>query len=105
MNAFTEDFGPYGVYASGYGRALAGYISSPLQVTLEGQAGDASVGSLVRAALTRLGHYRITLNVSNLITDGDASPRQAAIYIERDSGRIGPIYEAESITPELITSN
>ncbi|MCH7787666.1 MAG: thioredoxin domain-containing protein [Chloroflexi bacterium] len=97
LNAFTGDFGPYGVYASGYGRALAGYISSPLRITLEGQAGDPALITLARAVLTRLGHFRLILSVSN-------STAQAAIYIERDSGRIGPIYDAESIMPEMATS-
>ncbi len=104
LSAFTGDFGPYGVYTSGYGRALAGYISSPLRITFDGQAGDPAVGSLVRAALTQLGHFRLNLDVSNLIADGNASSRRAAIRIERDSGGIGPIYDAQSITPELVNS-
>ncbi|MDP6665728.1 MAG: DUF255 domain-containing protein [SAR202 cluster bacterium] len=97
LSAFTDDFAPYGVYASEYGQALAAYTSEPLQVTLEGQAGDPMLRSLARAALTRLASFRLTLN---LIT----STGPSSLYVKRGQDRIGPIHNPEEVQPDLLNA-
>jgi uncharacterized protein YyaL (SSP411 family) len=97
LRAFTDDLSPYGVYASDYGLALARYMSSPLTITLEAQPGDPNSHALARAIRTRLSHFRLTLN----IRDSDA---RAAVYLENGSERVGPIHEADEITPDLVTA-
>ena len=97
LRAFTDDFAPYGVYASDYAHALARYMSTPLTVTLEAQAGDPDSHALVRAIRKHLGQYRLTLNIRE-------SNSRAAVYLQNGTERIGPIYDADEITPELATS-
>ena len=97
LRAFTDDFAPYGVYASDYGLALARYMSSPLTITLEVNAGDPDSHALAQAIRSRLGHYRLTLNVRD-------STSRAAVYLENGNERLGPIYDANEITSESATS-
>ncbi len=97
LSAFTEDFAPYGVYASEYGRALAAYISEPLQVTLEGPVGDPTLRSLAHAALTRLASFRLTLNPV-------ASTGPSGLYLARGQNRIGPIRDPDEVLTDLLNA-
>jgi uncharacterized protein YyaL (SSP411 family) len=97
LSAFTEDFVPYGVYASEYGRALAAYMSQPLLVTLEGPAGDPTLRALVRAALTRLASFRLTISPA-------ASSGAPAMYLTRGEDRIGPIHDPDDVKLELLNA-
>jgi uncharacterized protein YyaL (SSP411 family) len=97
LRAFTDDFAPYGVYASDYALALARYMSSPLKIKLEARPGDSDSRRLVRAVRIRLGQYRLTL----CVRDSESS---AAVYLGDGPERVGPIFHAEEIISELAAS-
>ena len=97
LRAFTDDFAPYGVYASDYALALARYMSPPLTIKLEARPGDSDSRRLVRAVRIRLGQYRLTL----CVRDSESS---AAVYLGDGPERVGPIFHAEEIISELAAS-
>ena len=99
LGAFTDDLSPYGVYASLFGQTLAEYTSEPLKVTIEGRGDDSATRKLYRAALAGLGGYRLT--VTPIILNNNAKP---SLYIENDVGRVGPVYDAGGVGPELVAS-
>lgn len=99
LGAFTDDLSPYGVFASDFGMAMAGYMSSPLTVTLEAAPGDPQARVLALSAMDRLTERRVTW-----IFRPPDEKAKAALYLEDGDSKVGPIYEPAQLTPDLLTA-
>ena len=102
LQAFAADYRNYGIFAAGYGSAVAGYLSRPLHAALEGVAGDRHVRALVRAAATRLGPRRLLLDTAGLVSSRGPSAPPAAVRLRSGAKWLGPITDPAALNAETV---
>jgi uncharacterized protein YyaL (SSP411 family) len=99
LRRFPNSHRTYAAFAAGFGHALGRLLALPLIITITGVPGEAAVRSLARAACTQLHHGDLVLRFQE-----DRQRQTASAEVQIGDRRVGPIHDAASLRPEVLTA-